>query len=356
MIGLSLEEAPVSMFSMPRQCVTHQVICATGWTIVWISLAFVWTASAVVAEQPAATSRPASQPSELVVALLQMAPAGSDREANLTKADRFCRDAAARGADIALMPEMWSVGYCGFDQKQPGAREAFQAMAVGTGSPWVQHFSRLARELRMAIAVTYLQAWDGAPRNAVTLFDRHGKEMFTYAKVHTCDFAPMEASTTPGTDFYVAEMDTRVGSVKVGAMICFDREQPESARILMLKGAELILVPNACELEELRLDQFKIRAWENVLDVAMANYPKPNNNGHSVAYDSSGKCRVIADEQEGLHLASFDLAQLRKARSESIWGGAYRRPHRYRQLLSLEQEDIWHRNDAFGKPFDPSQR
>jgi len=52
MIGLSLEEAPVSMFSMPRQCVTHQVICATGWTIVWISLAFVWTASAVVAEQP----------------------------------------------------------------------------------------------------------------------------------------------------------------------------------------------------------------------------------------------------------------------------------------------------------------
>ncbi|HPD30122.1 MAG TPA: carbon-nitrogen hydrolase family protein [Phycisphaerae bacterium] len=344
------------MFSMPRQCVTHQVICATGWTIVWISLAFVWTASAVVAEQPAATSRPASQPSELVVALLQMAPAGSDREANLTKADRFCRDAAARGADIALMPEMWSVGYCGFDQKQPGAREAFQAMAVGTGSPWVQHFSRLARELRMAIAVTYLQAWDGAPRNAVTLFDRHGKEMFTYAKVHTCDFAPMEASTTPGTDFYVAEMDTRVGSVKVGAMICFDREQPESARILMLKGAELILVPNACELEELRLDQFKIRAWENVLDVAMANYPKPNNNGHSVAYDSSGKCRVIADEQEGLHLASFDLAQLRKARSESIWGGAYRRPHRYRQLLSLEQEDIWHRNDAFGKPFDPSQR
>lgn len=349
----------MSLFSMRGYSSTRQVICATGWIIAWIALASTWTATAVVAEpatsQPA-TSRPASQPSELVVALLQMAPAGSDREANLVKADRFCRDAAARGADIALMPEMWSIGYGGFNEKKPDAREVFKAKAVPIDSPWVQHFSRLAKELRMAIAVTYLQEWDGAPRNAVTLFDRHGKEVLTYAKVHTCDFAPMEASTTPGTDFYVAEMDTQVGPVRVGAMICFDREQPESARILMLKGAELILVPNACELEELRLDQFKIRAWENVVDVAMANYPKPSNNGHSVAYDSSGKCRVIADEQEGLHLASFDLAGLREVRSETIWGGAYRRPHRYSQLLSLEQQDIWRRSDAFGKPFNPSQR
>lgn len=285
-----------------------------------------------------------------------MTPAGSDREANLAKADRFCREAAAQGADIALMPEMWSVGYCGFDQKEPGAREMFQAMAVDSDSPWVQHFSRLAKELRMAIAVTYLQAWDGAPRNAVTLFDRDGKEMLTYAKVHTCDFAPMEAATTPGTDFYVAQMDTRVGPVKVGAMICFDREQPESARILMVKGAELILVPNACELEELRLDQFKIRAWENVLNVVMTNYPKPKNNGRSVAYDFSGKCQVVADDKEGVYLASFDVAQLRKTRSESIWGNSYRRPHRYWPLLSSEREGIWDRQDPYGRPYNPSER
>ncbi|MGQ9651239.1 MAG: carbon-nitrogen hydrolase family protein [Phycisphaerae bacterium] len=346
----------MTLLRMRKQLPIWQVTYAAGRIVVWMVVAFAWRVSAVVAEQPPATSRPASQPSELVVALLQLAPAGSAQEANLAKADRFCREAAARGADIALMPEMWSVGYCGFDQKQPGAREAFQAMAVGTGSPWVRHFSGLAKELRMAIAVTYLQAWDGAPRNAVTLFDRNGKEMLTYAKVHTCDFAPMEAATTPGTEFYVAKMDTRVGPVKVGAMICFDREQPESARILMVKGAELILVPNACELDELRLDQFKIRAWENVVDLAMANYPKPNNNGHSVAYNSSGKCQVVANEQEGLYLASFDLARLRQARSESIWGNSYRRPHRYWPLLSSEREGIWDRKDPYGQPYNPSER
>ena len=53
----------------------------------------------------------------------------------------------------------------------------------------------------------------------------------------------MEAATWPGDSFQVGDLDTKGGVVKVGAMICFDREQPESARILMLKGAEIILTP-----------------------------------------------------------------------------------------------------------------
>ena len=64
-------------------------------------------------------------------------------------------------------------------------------------------------------------------------------------KVHTCDF-DMEAALTPGDDFYVCTLDTAKGDVRIGAMICYDREFPESARILMLKGAELILTSNAC--------------------------------------------------------------------------------------------------------------
>ena len=62
-----------------------------------------------------------------------------------------------------------------------------------------------------------------------------------YAKVHTCDFGA-ERALTPGDGFYVTELDTACGLVRVGAMICYDREFPESARILMLKGAELIPV------------------------------------------------------------------------------------------------------------------
>ena len=63
-------------------------------------------------------------------------------------------------------------------------------------------------------------------------------------------------------------------------MICFDREFPESARILMLKGAEIILTPNACEMEDNRICQFKTRAYENMVGVVLANYAAPQQNGH----------------------------------------------------------------------------
>src|SRR5262245_58338923 len=66
-------------------------------------------------------------------------------------------------------------------------------------------------------------------------------------------FGPEEWTLTPGDDFYVCTLDTEQGELKVGAMICYDREFPESARILMLKGAELILTPNACDMEINRL-------------------------------------------------------------------------------------------------------
>ena len=87
----------------------------------------------------------------------------------------------------------------------------------------------------MAVAITYLERYEPLPRNTVTLFDRFGKPVLTYAKVHTCDF-DVEQHLTPGDEFPVAELDTAAGPVKVGAMICYDREFPESARILMLQG------------------------------------------------------------------------------------------------------------------------
>ena len=298
------------------------------------------------------------------VALLQMVSHGLDGYANRAKGEQFCRQAAALGADIALFPEMWSIGYSRFDPDEPGAHERWLAHAIDRDGEFVQHFQALARELEMAIAITYLERWPGAPRNTVSLIDRRGEIVQTYAKVHTCDFGAMENACTPGDDFYVCDLDTAHGVVKVGAMICYDRESPESARILMLKGAEIVLTPNACTLERHRLNQYATRAYENMMGLAMTNYAAPQNNGHSIAFDGvafgeKGTCDMLlveAGEHEGTFLARFDLELMREYRARSIWGNAFRRPHRYGLLTSPDVGEPFIRNSADGQPFERIKR
>ena len=290
------------------------------------------------------------------VALLQMAGCGNDQEKHLIKGLDFCRRAKAAGADLALFPEMWNIGYVGFDKEDAGARDAWRARAVARDSDYVQQFRELARELEMAIAVTYLEAREDLPANVVTLIDRRGELLMTYAKVHTCDFGPMEACCVPGDDFYVCELDTGKAQVQVGAMICYDREAPESARVLMLKGAELVLTPNACGLDDLRIDQYKTRAYENAVGMAMTNYATPSQNGHSVAFGADGALLVAAGGAEGIYPATFDLDQIREYRSKTIWGNAFRRPHRYGLLTAADVTQPFARNNAFGRPFDRTAR
>src|SRR5262245_25665752 len=122
------------------------------------------------------------------VALLQMIGCGSDREASLRKGEDFCRRAGSLGADIALFPEMWRVGMTFYDPSQERERVRWCNAAIGADDPFIAHFRRLARELNMAIALTYLEKTSGAPRNTVSLLDRHGEIALTYAKVHTCEF------------------------------------------------------------------------------------------------------------------------------------------------------------------------
>lgn len=288
------------------------------------------------------------------VALLQMMGCGYDRAASLVKGEDFCRRARTQGADIALFPEMWSVGMQFFDPQQPETRAQWQAQAIRRDDAFIAHFQALARELQMAIALTYLEKWDGAPRNTVSLIDRRGALVLTYAKVHTCEF-DVEAALTPGDGFPVSTLETAQGAVKVGFMICYDREFPESARLLMLQGAELILTPNACTLEAHRLAQFKTRAYENMVGVAMTNYAAPQNNGHSVAYDAAAFTTdeqprdtlvVEAGEHEGVYLAAFDLDSLSAYRERETWGNAYRRPRLYSLLAAPEVQPPFVRADA----------
>ncbi|MFW6189433.1 MAG: carbon-nitrogen hydrolase family protein [Planctomycetota bacterium] len=297
--------------------------------------------------------------SELKVVMLQMAACENNQEANLRKGEDYCRRAAAAGADLALFPEMWNVGYsCGFEEDRDDRAARWAEQAVGPEDPFVAHFRRLARELDMAVGLTYLQTWVGGPRNTVSLIDRAGEIVLTYAKVHTCDFFPMESCCTPGDGWEVCALDTAAGPVRVGAMICYDREHPESARVLMLKGAEIILTPNACGLDDRRINQFQSRAFENAVAVCMTNYAAghPHCDGHSVAFDAEGHQVALAGEAEEICTATFDLEALREHRASTVWGNAYRRPHRYGPLTSMEVEEPFIRENGFGDRFERAER
>ena len=248
----------------------------------------------------------------LKIALMQLLPLNGIEE-NMKKGAEYCKKAKDMGADIALFPEMWSVGY--------------------TIPEDIKELKSLA-----------------------CLIDRHGKTVLKYSKVHTCDFGD-EKRLCPGDDFYVAELDTENGMVKTGAMICFDREFPESARILMLKGAEIILTPNSCPMEINRICQLRARAYENMAGIATANYPlgKDGCNGHSTAFDciayrpgescSRDTLIIEAGEREGIYIADFPVDEIREYRGQEVHGNAYRRPEKYKILSDCEINEPFLRGD-----------
>lgn len=288
--------------------------------------------------------------SKLKIALLQIAPCKTLEE-NLEKGIVCCRKAKERGADIALFPEMWSNGYNIYGRHF----DEWKAEAISADSDFINTFGETAKELDMAVGISLLEKYENAPRNSLVLFDRFGKKKFVYAKVHTCDF-DVERNLTPGDDFYVTTLDTSIGDVKVGAMICYDREFPESARILMLKGAELILVPNACPMEINRLSQLRGRAYENMTAIATCNYPEtvPDCNGGSSVFDgvaylpelleSRDTCILQADGKEGIYLAELNLEQLRNYRKREVHGNAYRHPKKYGLLTDTKISEPFVRN------------
>lgn len=168
-----------------------------------------------------------------------------------------------------------------------------------------------------------------------------------YSKVHTCDFAD-ERMLESGNEFKVCDFD----GIKLGIMICYDREYPESARILMLKGAELILVPNDCGAMLPRVQVLSTRAYENMVGVVMANPPR-KNAGCSCAFSPIvwGKngvpidnTIVLADDKtEDIFIAEYDIEKLRDYRSHEMMGNTYRKVKAYDELLNAEIKEPFKR-------------
>lgn len=284
------------------------------------------------------------------VALLQIAPHGKDQSRNLEKGVARCREAKSMGADLAVFPELWNMGFTQAPLTAEG-RKLWAASAIDQRSDFFLSFAALAKELRMNIALTYLERHSPKPRNSVSILSCAGEVVLNYSKVFICDFGEAEllkpdpdprdvgcdVNCSPGESFEVCVLSGAEGDVRAGAMICADREFPEPAHQLMLSGAELIVIPNACTWDELRTAGLKTRAFENLAGVAMVNYPRPVNNGASQAHtcvpwempwqDGAPKEMLIAKggEQEEILLASFDMDEIREFRRFESWRMEYRR-------------------------------
>ena len=266
---------------------------------------------------------------KFTIALLQVLP-GKTMQENLRKGLRACQKAKEQGADLALFPEMWQIGY--------NSRNMKMDYALDLHDDFILQFCNEAKKLHMAIALTYLGKGASKPTNSMILIDKTGTIILEYAKVHTCSFEPdgSETALESGNSFKVSTLKYTGGTVKVGAMICFDREFPESARTLMHKGAEIILVPNACslacdpELGDVRIAQLRGRALENMLAIAMTNYPAPKNDGHSCIFGPEGKTLIMTEDKQGVYSGTIDLAHLRKWRKHEVWGSKSLRPECYK--------------------------
>ena len=263
------------------------------------------------------------------VAVLQMRSVNREYERNIKTIIKYMSDAKQNGADILLLPECFITGY---DLTIDNA----SAITENDLAPLCEK----AKELRIGLVATALTQGKSNPQNSAFVISKDGKILMKYAKVHTCDFAD-EKVLESGTEFKVCDFD----GVKIGIMICYDREYPESARVLMLKGAEIILVPNDCGSMRPRLQALSTRAYENMCGVAMAN-PNGENAGNSCAYspicwDRNGECidntLLLADaETEGLFYADFDMDAIRAYREREMMGNTFRKVKAYAELLNDE--------------------
>lgn len=290
------------------------------------------------------------------IALLQLSATDSEGEA-LTKGIDSVKKAKQLGADIAVFPEMWNTGY-----KMPNNNstkniseneiDKLKKDAISVNSDFVINFQKLAKDLKIAIAITFLEKTDNLPKNTIVVIDRLGNIVLKYSKVHTVDFK-MEYFMEPGKEFQVCELDYGRGKVNIGTMICFDRDFPESARILMLKGAEIILVPNACHMSKIRLDQLKVRAYENMVGIVTVNYA--NHGGKSSVYSPVVRDKnkkelnseiLVMGEKESIEIVELNLEKIRDYRKRETLGDAYRKPFAYSELINNDVKEIFMRKDS----------
>ena len=275
----------------------------------------------------------------------------ADPAANLAHAEKLVRQAAADGAKIILLPELFERPY--FCQER---RYDYYAYATPVAeNPAVKRLSAVAKELEVVLPVSFYEKDGTRLFNSIAMLDTDGSVMGVYRKTHIPDdhYYQEKFYFTPGnTGFKVWE--TRYGKVGVG--ICWDQWFPEAARSMALLGADILLYPTAIGSEPI-LEVDSSGHWmrtmqghsaANILPVMAANRygletvtPCLENGnqsssltfyGSSFITDETGDILTRAGRSgDEILTAEFDFDQIRTERLS--WGlFRDRRPETYQQL------------------------
>ncbi len=283
----------------------------------------------------------------LTVAAIQMS-CSSDFAANLDRAERLVRQAAAQGAQIVVLQELFATPYFCQDQRP----ESFALAAPIECHPVIERMRSLAAELAVVLPVSVFERARNAYYNSLAVIDADGTVLGVYRKSHI--------PTGPGYQekYYFNPGDTgfpvfHSRYAALGCLICWDQWFPEAARCLAVQGAELLIYPTAIgsEPQDPSLDSrdhwtrvMQGHAAANMVPVVASNRIgfEPGDAGGITFYGSSfiagptGELIVQAGrEDEAVLTACFDLDRIRTARA--AWGlFRDRRPDLYGPLLTLD--------------------
>ena len=267
----------------------------------------------------------------VTVATTQMA-CSWDRAANLDRAEALVRAAAAQGAQVILLQELFETPYFCIDQ-----RHHHNALAAPfDGHPWLGRFAALARELQVVLPVSFFEQAGNTQFNSLAMIDADGSVLGHYRKMHIPDGPGYSEKFyfAPG-DLGFKVWDTRYGRLGVG--ICWDQWFPETARSMALMGAELLLFPTAIGSEPHDPAIQSLRHWQNtqrghaaanVMPLLASNRVGTEHGeagSHITFYGGSfiagedGELRAEAGNEDGTILtATFDLDAL--AAKRRAWG------------------------------------
>lgn len=263
------------------------------------------------------------------IALVQYQSVLGDFQKNADRAVEMVREAAAKRAKIVCFPEMFNTGY-NFQLIGDGFHNCGETIDGHT----ITRLQKVAKECACYVIapITLEKKVKGVFYNAAVVIDDEGVVLGDYSKHHL--WAAERYYFHAGEDIPV--FDTKYG--KIGVMICYDAGFPETARVLTLKGAELIFMPSAWRIQDWDMWNLNIpqRALENTLYVAGVNRFGHEDDlymfGNSKVADWRG--RIIAEskeEKEEIVYAEIDLDQLTKARLD-IHYLKDRRPDSYKLL------------------------